>query len=219
MYDQPKATTYSENDFFSDRRSARPLVPGTVARGHLREDAVYETGIGPDGAFVAVSPVPLSRALMDRGRERFEIFCSPCHGRTGEGNGMIVQRGFKAPPRFQDDRLRDEPIGYFFDVMTNGFGDMSSYAVQVPAADRWAIAAYIRALQLAGHAPAAALTAADLRALAAGSAGPSDREARPAVQGEGGPAESGPGGAAGAALPPPSKGEHRDPREGHEAPR
>ena len=183
MYDQPKATTLSESDFFGDHKSARPLVPGTVARGQLRENTAYETGIGPEGTFVAVLPVPLSRALMDRGRERFNIFCSPCHGQTGEGRGMIVQRGFKAPVPFTHPRLLGEPIGYFFDVMTNGFGEMSSYAPQVPPADRWAIASYIRALQLAGHAPVADLPLAE-RAVVARAASQGASSAPPSGPGE-----------------------------------
>jgi mono/diheme cytochrome c family protein len=153
MHDQPKYKPFRQSDFFADQRSARPLVAGTVARGSLREDAVYFTGkVGND--FVAEIPVKVTPALLARGQERFQIFCSPCHGRTGRGDGMIVQRGFKAPSSYHVDRLRAMPIGYFYDVVTNGYGAMADYAAQVPPADRWAIAAYIRTLQYAEYAPA-----------------------------------------------------------------
>jgi len=144
---------------------ARAPIEGTIARGELRADRIFYTGIGPDGKFVAALPVSLTRALLVRGHERFDIFCSPCHGRVGDGRGMIVQRGFKSPPSFHIDRLRQQPIGYFFDVMTNGFGQMSGYAPQVPAADRWAIAAYLRALQLSQHAPLGEIPAGDREAI------------------------------------------------------
>jgi len=152
MFNQPKAKPLASSEFFGDGMSARPPVEGTVARGELRADRVYYTGIGPDGKFVTVLPLNLTRSLLLRGRERFDIFCSPCHGRVGDGRGMIVERGFKEPPSFHVDRLRGQPVGYFFDVVTSGFGQMSSYAAQVTPADRWAIAAYIRALQLSQHA-------------------------------------------------------------------
>jgi mono/diheme cytochrome c family protein len=154
MHDQPKMKPLRGSDFFADNRSARPLVPGTVARGGLREDAAYHTGkLGNE--FVTTPPVPVDVPLLARGREQFEVFCSPCHGRTGRGDGMVVQRGFKKPPSFHIDRLRQAPVGYFYDVMTNGFGAMSDYAPQIPVRDRWAIAAYVRALQLSQYAPVA----------------------------------------------------------------
>jgi mono/diheme cytochrome c family protein len=162
MYNQPKATPLGESDFFGDGRSARGPVPGTVARGQLAEDRAYAAGIGPDGKFVGRIPVPVDRALLMRGRERFDIFCAPCHDRTGSGQGMIVQRGYKRPPSLHEDRLRNQPIGYFFDVMTNGFTEMPAYASQIPRADRWAIASYIRALQFSQHAPLASLPAEDV---------------------------------------------------------
>src|SRR5882672_7112156 len=130
MYDQAKVKPLSEGEFFADHQNARPLPHDTVARGFLREDRAMYAGLGPDGKFVSELPVPLTRALLDRGKERFGIFCSPCHGKQGNGLGMIVQRGFKQPSSFHTDRLRLEPIGYFFDVMTQGFGQMSSYATQ-----------------------------------------------------------------------------------------
>ena len=167
MYNQPKVRPYRRAAFFADGSGARPIPAGTVARGHLDEDQTYFAGTGPDGKLVTELPpqVRLTRELLKRGRQRFEIFCSPCHGRTGSGVGMIVRRGFKRPPAFTVDRLRNERIGYFFDVMSHGFGQMSSYAAQVPVDDRWAIAAYVRALQLSQGTPAAMLAEADRKAL------------------------------------------------------
>ncbi len=144
----------SQTTFFGDERSARPEVPGTVARGHLEADSAFYTG-RVNGQLVTALPVPLTLKLLERGQERFNVFCSPCHDRTGYGNGMIVQRGFQHPPSYHIDRLRQAPIGHFFEVPTRGFGVMPSYAAQVPAEDRWAIAAYIRALQLSQNAPVA----------------------------------------------------------------
>jgi cytochrome c553 len=170
MHNQPRYKAYRESDFFADGSSMRQPVADTVSRGSLREDEVFYKGVGPDGNFVAEPPVQVTADLLRRGRDRFDIFCSPCHGRTGEGNGMIVQRGFKQPNSYHSDRLRNEKIGYFFDVMTNGFGQMSSYAGQVPPADRWAIAAYIRALQLSQHAPVALLSSEDRQGLVSAAA-------------------------------------------------
>ena len=161
MYDQAKTKPLAESEFFPNGQSARPLPQDTVARGFLREDKAMYRGIGKDGKFVTELPVPLTRQLMDRGHERFDIFCSPCHGKQGDGLGMIVERGFKQPSSFHTDRLREQPVGYFFDVMTQGFGQMSSYAVQVPPEDRWAIAAYLRALQFSQHALVAELPPVD----------------------------------------------------------
>ena len=166
MYDQAKAKALSESDFFASGQNARPVPTDTVARGYLRDDKAMYAGIGKDGQFVSELPLPLTRELMDRGRQRFDIFCSPCHGKQGSGTGMIVQRGFKQPASFHTDRLRQQPLGYFFDVMTQGFGQMSSYAGQVPPEDRWAIAAYLRALQFSQHANVADLPAEDRAALA-----------------------------------------------------
>ena len=151
MQDQPKYIPLRPSTFFNDERSARPLVPGTVARGHLHEDTLLETGkAGKDDA--TVFPFRVDARVLERGQERYEIYCSPCHGRTGAGDGMIVQRGFRHPPSYHEDRLRNAPVGHFVDVMTNGFGAMADYRQQVDARDRWAIAAYIRALQLSEHA-------------------------------------------------------------------
>ena len=150
MHDQPKYVPLRQSSFFGDNRSARPLVAGTVARGHLRDDALLYTG-KVNGADATIFPFPIDANVMARGRERFDIFCSPCHGRTGQGDGMIVRRGFRRPPTFHQDRLRSAPVGQLFDVITNGFGAMPDYAVQVRPEDRWAIIAYVRALQFSQH--------------------------------------------------------------------
>jgi len=147
MQDQPRFKPLAESDFYSDLRSARPPVDGTVARGQLHEDTYFFSGkLGNNpGDYM---PFPVTGDVLARGRERFNIYCAPCHSRLGDGNGMIVQRGFRAPPSYHTERLRKAPLGYFFDVMTEGFGAMPEYASQIPARDRWAIVAYIRALQL-----------------------------------------------------------------------
>jgi hypothetical protein len=151
MFVQPKSNPLKESDFFPDGGSSRPLPEHTVARGHLDLDEQYYTGkIGTN--LVTTFPSPVTREMLQRGRERFDIYCAPCHGLTGEGNGMIVQRGFPAPPSFHIDRLREAPPGHFFDVITHGYGIMYSYAQRVEPSDRWAIAAYIRALQLSQRA-------------------------------------------------------------------
>jgi mono/diheme cytochrome c family protein len=151
MHDQPKYIPLRQSSFFGDERSARPIVAGTVARGQLHDDALLFTG-KVDNADATVFPYAVDAHVMARGRERFDIYCAPCHGRTGEGDGMIVRRGYRHPPTFHQDRLRTAPVGHFFDVITNGFGAMPDYATQIPPADRWAIVAYLRALQLSAHA-------------------------------------------------------------------
>ena len=158
MFNQQKLKPYRPSALWENGSSARPLPAGTVARGSLGEDRAYSAGVGTDGKFVTELPMTLTKELLLRGPERYNIFCSPCHGRTGDGVGMIVRRGFKRPPSFHIDRLKNERIGYFFDVDTNGFGQMSGYAAQVPVADRWAIAAYVRTLQLSRETPAALLS-------------------------------------------------------------
>ncbi|HTL58941.1 MAG TPA: cytochrome c [Candidatus Limnocylindrales bacterium] len=147
MFQQPFSKPLAPSDFFQDNQMAsRPLVAHTVARGHLNADEAFFTGkIGTN--LVTTFPFIVTREVLERGRERFDIYCSPCHGRTGAGNGMIVQRGFPAPPSYHIDRLRQAPVGHFFDVITQGYGVMYSYAGRVEPADRWAIAAYIRVLQ------------------------------------------------------------------------
>jgi len=176
MHDQPKMKPYRSSTFFSDGLSTRPRVEGTIPRGFLMTDSEYFTGkklgrgsatpgsspapvaaapggVAPIGAAaypddVEVFPIPVTKELVHRGKERYEIFCSACHGYTGNGDGMIVRRGFRRAAAFNDDRLRQAPVGHFFDAITNGWGAMPSYAAQVPVQDRWAIIAYIRALQL-----------------------------------------------------------------------
>lgn len=151
MHIQPKYLPYDPSNFFDDGRSERQPVPGTVARGHLRLDELLYTG-KENGVLSNRFPFPITHADLERGRERFNIYCTPCHDYTGSGHGMIVQRGFPSPPSYHIDRLRNAPAGQFFDVMTNGFGSMYSYASRVSPEDRWRITAYIRALQLAQHA-------------------------------------------------------------------
>jgi mono/diheme cytochrome c family protein len=151
MHDQPKLEAYESSDFFVDGNAMRPIPEGTVARGQLNDDELLHAG-RVNGQIADVMPFPVTRQLLDRGRERFNIYCSPCHGESGLGNGMVVQRGYRVPPSFHTDALRSRPIGHYFDVMTNGFGAMPDYRAQVLPEDRWAIAAYIRALQLSQRA-------------------------------------------------------------------
>jgi mono/diheme cytochrome c family protein len=160
MHDQPKYLPLRESAFYTDERSARPLVDGTVARGQLRDNELLFTGKA-NGADATVFPAPVTEKVMLRGQERFDVFCSPCHGRTGQGDGMVVLRGYRRPPSLHEERLRNAPVGHYFDVITNGFGAMPDYASQVKPQDRWAIIAYIRALQLSGHATLADVPAAD----------------------------------------------------------
>ncbi len=145
MHDQPRYDPLERSAFFPDGKASRPLVAGTIARG-----------TAPDAP-----PERVTRALLERGRERYDVFCAPCHDRVGTGNGIVVQRGYRRPPSFHDERLRAAPVRYFADVIAHGFGQMPSYAAQVPAADRWAIAAYVRALQVSQHVAAADLTPAE----------------------------------------------------------
>jgi Cytochrome C oxidase, cbb3-type, subunit III len=151
MQVQPRLNPLAKSDFYPDQRSARVPVEGTVARGDLRQNTYFYSGkIGNNpGDYM---PFPVNQEVMWRGRERFNINCAPCHSRLGDGNGMIPQRGFRRPPSFHVERLRKAPLGYFFDVMTNGFGAMPDYASQISARDRWFIVAYIRALQLSQNA-------------------------------------------------------------------
>ena len=179
MHDQPKYKPLRGTTFFEDSLSARPRVPGTVARGYLKDDSHLYTGrvsqtsaaggalpvVRPPGIdakspvaaqgpiFVDTFPFPITREVLERGRERFDIFCSVCHGRLGTGEGMVVRRGFRQPPSYHIDRLKEARVGHFFDVITNGFGAMPDYAAQIHVRDRWAIVAYIRALQLSQNVP------------------------------------------------------------------
>lgn len=151
MHDQPRYKPLAPSLLFADGRSARPLVEGTIAQGALREDDQLYTG-KVDGKLASTLPMPLSAELLARGQQRFDIFCSPCHGRLGDGQGLVVKRGFRQPPSYHIDRLRTAPAGHFFDVMTRGFGVMLPQASRIRPEDRWAIVAYIRALQLSQHA-------------------------------------------------------------------
>lgn len=147
MFDQPSEKPLEKNAFFRDNQMAsRPLPAHTVARGHLDEDEGFYAGkIGTN--LLTTFPLPVTRELLLRGQERFNIYCAPCHGRTGEGNGMVPQRGYPPPPSYHIDRLRQAPVGHFYDVITHGYGVMYPYAARVDPPDRWAIAAYIRVLQ------------------------------------------------------------------------
>jgi Cytochrome C oxidase, cbb3-type, subunit III len=150
---QPKNRPLSPSDFFADGRSERPLVENTVSRGSYADDALF---VAKDANNF---PLPVTRELLERGEGRYKIFCTPCHGLQGDGNGMVAMRGMKHPPTYHQDRLRQSPNGYFYDVITNGFGAMYGYSAQIPPRDRWAIVAYVRALQLSRNAKVAELPA------------------------------------------------------------
>ncbi len=152
MHNQPRYKPLASTNFFGDGRSARPSIADTVARGQLRIDQARYTG-KVNGKDIEYFPIQIAPADVTRGQERFTIYCSPCHGRLGNGHGMIVSRGLRQPPSYLDPRLVNAPVGHFFDVMTNGYGSMYSYASRVAPDDRWRIAAYIRALQLSQNAP------------------------------------------------------------------
>lgn len=177
MQDQPKMKPYRSSTFFTDGLSTRQPIEGTIARGQLRSDTEYFTGKKPKAPGATATPAPqpspgsqqsnfpddvdtfpfpVTKEIVERGRERFNIFCSVCHGLTGNGDGMIVRRGFRRAASFNDDRLRQAPVGHFFDAITNGWGAMPAYAPQIPVQDRWAIIAYIRALQMSQENIAAA---------------------------------------------------------------
>jgi len=148
MQDQPKYRPQRPSDFFADGRSERQPVEGTIARGALNEDAAFYTGKDAAGKEIEAFPIAVDKAVIERGQQRYDIYCTPCHGRIGNGLGMIVRRGFKQPPSYHIDRLRNAPVGHFYDVISNGYGAMQDYAVQLQPRDRWAVVAYIRALQL-----------------------------------------------------------------------
>jgi len=168
MHDQPRYKPLAASRFFRDGRSARPLVEDTVARGHLDEDTEFYAGKTAAGNPLDVFPIAVTAERIQRGRQRYDIYCSPCHARTGSGRGIVVRRGFKQPPSLYIDRLRQAPVGYFFDVVTNGFGAMPDYRAQVDPADRWAIVAYIRALQRSQQATLADAPAEEAAKLKAG---------------------------------------------------
>jgi mono/diheme cytochrome c family protein len=152
MAQQPKNRPLSPSNFFTDGRSERPLVENTVARGSYADEALF---VAKDSNSF---PLPVGQELLERGEGRYKIFCTPCHGLQGDGNGMVAMRGMKHPPTFHQDRLRQSPNGYFYDVVTNGFGAMYGYSAQIPPRDRWAIIAYVRALQLSRNIKAAELS-------------------------------------------------------------
>jgi cytochrome c553 len=151
MMDQEHLKPLAESAFFTDGAGSRPIPAHTIARGHLNEDDRFFTGMAND-VLVDVIPIPLTSELLERGRERFDIYCAVCHGRDGRGEGMIVRRGFPKPPSLHEPRLRSAPVGHFYDVITQGYGVMYSYAARIQPSDRWAIVAYIRALQLSQNA-------------------------------------------------------------------
>jgi len=166
MHVQPRYNPFDPTDFFEDGQSARMPVAGTFPRGDLTtgpEEFLYTGKV--NGVLADALPFPVSREVLDRGRERFDIYCTPCHGLSGDGDGMIVQRGFRRPPSFHVDRLRTAPAGHFFDVITNGFGVMYPYDYRVAPSDRWAIVAYIRALQLSRQASISDVPAAERKKL------------------------------------------------------
>jgi mono/diheme cytochrome c family protein len=167
MHDAPRYDPLEVSSVLPKGSSAQPLVAGTVPRGFLREDEHLNLA-KVNGAVATTFPFAMTRADLDRGEERYNIFCAPCHGATGEGDGMVVQRGFKKPPSYHTAVLRDAPVGHFFNVMTAGFGVMQDYSAQVTVEDRWRIAAYIRALQLSQHAAAADIPATDMQRLTGG---------------------------------------------------
>jgi hypothetical protein len=170
MANQPRYDPLEASDFFADGMASRPRIAGTVARGDLSNDPFFDTG-KIDGKEGDGFPFAVSRAVVDRGQERFNIYCSECHGRLGDGNGMIPSRGYRRPPSFHTDALRKQPTGHFFDVMTNGFGAMPKYGTMIPPRDRWAIVAYIRALQLSQNGTVADVPPGDRASLDAADAG------------------------------------------------
>jgi mono/diheme cytochrome c family protein len=150
MHDQPRFEPLEKNPFFTDQRAMRPQVPGTVARGQLVDEARSQAGrVG--GELATAFPFVIGREDLERGRRQFEVFCSPCHGRLGSGDGMVVRRGFQRPPTYHSSRLRQAPVGHFFEVISNGFGNMGDFSDRIAPPDRWRIAAYIRVLQTSQH--------------------------------------------------------------------
>jgi cytochrome c553 len=177
MHNQPKYIPLRHSEFFKDGSSARPLPDDTVARGTLQDDSPFFTGKN-GSVLVDTLPLPLTQQVLDRGENRFDIYCAPCHDRNGTGNGMIVRRGYRQPPSYHIDRLRQAPLGHFFDVMTNGFGAMPDYRAQIAPRDRWAIAAYIRALQYSQNAAATDLTPEERQKLSEPARSPSEGAAK-----------------------------------------
>ncbi len=169
MHQAPRYDPLEESPVFPKGSSAQPLVEGTVPRGHLNDDELMYTG-KIAGKPADEFPMAITAVDLDRGEQRYNIYCSPCHGRTGEGDGMVVQRGYKQAANYHIDRLRTMPVGYFFEVISNGFGAMPDYKAQIPVKDRWLIVAYIRALQLSHHATTNDVPADELKKLTEGGA-------------------------------------------------
>ena len=167
MHDQPKYSPLEESSFFPDNTASRPPVAGTVPRGHLRDDELLYQGT-LNGQAADVFPFAVDEAVMTRGQDAFNAFCSPCHGRTGRGDGIVVKRGYTRPPDLTDENVRSQPLGHYFNVITNGFGAMPDHAAQVKVRDRWAIAAYLRALQMSASASIADIPPAERSRLEAG---------------------------------------------------
>ena len=166
MRNQARYKPLAPSAFFDNGQASRPLIEHTIARGQLRLDThLYEGRI--DGEYAASFPMPLTQAILDRGQQRYGIYCTPCHDKVGTGNGMVVQRGFTHPTSYHDLTLRNKPAGYYFEVISKGFGRMQDYAAQINPEDRWAIVAYIRALQLSQGAEFAALPQVDQKAIKA----------------------------------------------------
>jgi mono/diheme cytochrome c family protein len=178
MHNTPVGQPLRESLFAKDVSTSRVPVEGTVARGTLQDDAAFFTG-KEGGTAVNALPFPLTAQVLDRGEARFNIYCAPCHGVSGRGDGMIVRRGYRQPPSFHVDRLQQAPIGHFYDTMTNGFGAMPDYRAQIAPRDRWAIAAYVRALQLSQHATAADIPAEERQKLGQTAAKPEGGAAAP----------------------------------------
>lgn len=186
MHDQPKFIPQRGTDFYSDGRSVRPQVENTVARGQLHQDTYFYTGL-QDGKEGDGMPFAVTPAVLERGQERYNIYCTPCHSRVGNGVGMIVQRGYSKAGNYHTARLEAAPLGHFFNVMTNGWGAMGDYSAQVPVADRWRIAAYIRALQLSetatsGDVPAGTPVASRASQPAAGEMNMAEGASEPAAE-------------------------------------
>jgi mono/diheme cytochrome c family protein len=167
MSNQPRYDPLESSDFFADGMAARPRLAGTVARGELSTDPFADTG-KINGQVADGFPMAVTLEVIDRGQQRYDVYCAPCHSQTGDGNGMIPSRGYRRPPSFHTEPLRKATTGHFFDVMTNGFGAMPPYGTMIPSRDRWAIVAYIRALQLSQNATAADVPAAERARLVSG---------------------------------------------------